>query len=747
MMGFSGWKICLTIIAFAMLNQSYAQINLVENAKSNYQIIVSKRATNLERKAADVLKSYIDKISKADLPIVQDHLKAKEFEIVIGNTNRNHSDEQFDNDGFLIKTAANKIFIYGQNEQATLYGVYHFLDHYLGCKMYTADHEFIPQQTNIKLSAINDLQQPQFKFRQVYYPDQYNEEYRNWHKLQLLEDEWGLWGHTFDKLVPAKLYFHDHPEYYALVNGDRKTSQLCLSNPDVYRITVENLKKEITAHPEKKYWSVSQNDGFGFCTCDACSATDQKFGGPQGSLISFVNKVAKNFPDQTISTLAYLYSKRPPEGIKPLKNVSIMLSTIDLDRSKPVENNTKANGFKNDLKGWSAVCDNVMIWDYVVQFTNYVSPFPNLNTLQENMKFFATNHVKGVFIQGSEASTGEFTALKSYLLAKLSWNPILDIEAEKKNFMASYYGKAAPNILTYAAALEKNLISSNRILDIYGDPSAEWKTWLTPEQIDHYSSILDQAEQAVRNDPVILNRILIERLPLEYAVLQQARFYGLEKHGVFTANGKNWKVRPGFEQKVSRFIASAKQLGIKQLSEDGFTIDDYQFEWTKIFNDGPLLHLATNKNVEALTPFNTDFLAKGTKTLTDGSRGYQNFQYNYLGWLGNDMEVVIDLGSIQNTNQVIVGFLEDQRHWAFLPNKVMISVSTDHKVYQPMSELIQPSPIENYDKQTHRLTLDFKKSTKARYIKVKATNQSKLPEWRDYPNKKPWLFCDEIEVN
>ncbi len=121
MMGFSGWKISLTIIAFAMLNQSYAQINLVENAKSDYQIIVSKQATNLERKAADVLKSYINKISQADLPIVQDHLKAKEFEIVIGNTNRNHSDKQFDNDGFLIKTAANKIFICGQNEQATLW--------------------------------------------------------------------------------------------------------------------------------------------------------------------------------------------------------------------------------------------------------------------------------------------------------------------------------------------------------------------------------------------------------------------------------------------------------------------------------------------------------------------------------------------------------------------------------------------------------------------------------------------------
>ncbi|RYE01237.1 MAG: DUF4838 domain-containing protein, partial [Sphingobacteriales bacterium] len=394
------------------------------------------------------------------------------------------------------------------------------LDHYL--VLQPSVIEYVPHQANIKLAAINDLQQPQFQFRQVYYPDQYNVEYRDWHKLQLLENEWGLWGHTFDKLVPAKTYFHDHPEYYALVNGDRKATQLCLSNPMVYQIAVENLRKDIINHPEKKYWSVSQNDGFGYCTCDDCAAIDRKHGGPQGSLIHFVNKIAKNFPDQTISTLAYLYSKHPPVGIKPLENVSIMFSTIDMDRAKPIETNIQANGFRNDVKGWSAISKNIMIWDYVVQFTNYLSPFPNLNTLQQNMNFFAKNNVKGVFTQGSEASIGEFTALKLYLLAKLSWNPNLNLETEKRDFISNYYGKAAPYIEEYATALAKNLTASNRILDIYGDPSSEWNTWLKPEQIESYSEILDKAEQAAKNDKTILKRVLQERLPLEYAVLQQA---------------------------------------------------------------------------------------------------------------------------------------------------------------------------------------------------------------------------------
>jgi hypothetical protein len=44
--------------------------------------------------------------------------------------------------------------------------------------------------------------------------------------------------------------------------------------------------------------------------CDKCRAIDEKEGSPSGSIITFVNKVADEFPNHMISTLAYEYGRR-----------------------------------------------------------------------------------------------------------------------------------------------------------------------------------------------------------------------------------------------------------------------------------------------------------------------------------------------------------------------------------------------------------------------------------------------------
>lgn len=740
------WKYIFMVLSLLMVRASNAQVNLVKQHQSSYKIVLPQTFTKNEALAAQVLQQYIREISGAMLPIVNDGEQGSAHEISIGKTNRIKTPVKLNNDAFLIKTDGNHLVIYGEAEKATLYGVYHFLDAYLGCKKYSTDSAFVPKSENILLKPINDLQEPQFTFRQVYYPQQYNREYQDWHKLHHLEDEWGLWGHSFNKLVPASQYFATHPEYYALVNGERKDTQLCLSHPEVLKILTNNLAALIEANPDKKYWSVSQNDGLGYCTCPACAATDKKHGGPQGSLINFVNKVAAKFPEQTISTLAYLYSKHPPQQLKPRSNVSIMLSTIDLDRAKPIEQNPTSNGFRNDLAGWKNISRQVMIWDYVVQFTNYLSPFPNIETLRSNMNYFAKAGAGGVFIQGTENSLGEFSALKSYVLAKLSWQPDMKNDAVFDDFMQTYYGKAAPFIQQYQRRVSTELHKSNRMLDIYGEPTAEWNTWLTPAQIDGYSTLLDQAEKAVINKETCLKRVNAERLSLEFAVLQQARFYGLEKYGIFSVSGKNWEINKGFKAKVERFIRAAKAAPVKQLNEEGLTIEAYEQEWNTIFKEGPLLHLATRKKVKALNNYSTDYPAKADKTLTDGTRGYNNFQYNYLGWLANDMEVLIDLEKPQMVQSVIAGFLEDQRHWAFLPEKITVSVSLDNISFQQVSALKLPDAEENYDKETHRLRLTFDAPRKVRYLKITAKNIERLPVWRDFPNRKPWIFCDEIEV-
>jgi hypothetical protein len=94
-----------------------------------------------------------------------------------------------------------------------------------------------------------------------------------------------------------------------VVKGTRLPTQLCLSNPAVLEITTQNLRKKIAQNPAAKYWSVSQNDNRDYCTCDICRSLDSIEGSPSGSIINFVNKVADQFPDKMISTLAYEYGR------------------------------------------------------------------------------------------------------------------------------------------------------------------------------------------------------------------------------------------------------------------------------------------------------------------------------------------------------------------------------------------------------------------------------------------------------
>ncbi|MEJ7693929.1 DUF4838 domain-containing protein [Daejeonella sp.] len=740
-------KFSLTIVfLLAMTLSVKSQLVLVADAASSYSIVIPHNASVFEQKAAQVLQKYINEISGAQLPILTDKEKLSVQEICIGRTNRGSGTENFVNEGFMIRTSGDRLLIYGTADRGSLYGVYHFLENYLGCRKFTADLKYIPKQRSISIPSISDLQNPVLSLREVYYPDQYDEEFRDWHKLHILEDKFGLWGHSYYKLVPSQQYFISHPEYYALVNGERSDSQLCLSNAAVLDILTANLNKLILAQPDKLLRSVSQNDGFGYCTCSDCEALDNKYGGPQGSVINFANRVAAKFPDKTISTLAYLYSAKPTVNLKPAGNVSVLLSSINLDRAKPISTNPRAESFRNDLKSWSDITKTLMVWDYVVQYTNYQSPFPNIQHLQGNMKYFAENNVSGIFVQGTEGTRGEFSALKTYLLAKAAWAPGADLQNYFDDFVKAYYGEAGQQIKQYINELSKELTKSNRLLDIYGDPVKEWRSWLSPEQIEKYSVILDEALSKVEGSPEFSKNVEAERLALEYAVIQQARFYGLEKHGLFTREDDNWSVRPGFENKVQRFLNAAQRAGVKMFAEGGHTLETYTKEWADVFRQGPIIHEAIGSKVIPVIPFSGEYPGKGARGLTDGSRGYNSLQYNYVGWYDTDMEVIVDLGEIREIGSFSAGFLEDQRLWVFLPLNLNVEVSADNLIYQQAGSMKLAAPNENYTKETHRFAINFDNKLSVRYIKVKARNLEQLPKWRAIPDRKSWLFCDEIAI-
>lgn len=155
---------------------------LAWNKHSNYKIIISKNAEEVEVTAAKEFQKYIEKISGAKLPIYRDNkVKEGSYEIIIGKTNR-EKDSSFTIDrdslgkeGFNLKFYNKNLVIAGGSGRGTLYGVYDFLEE-LGCLFISLDTEFIPDKTEILLDLSMEItEKPAFEYRDLFWYCSYNE--------------------------------------------------------------------------------------------------------------------------------------------------------------------------------------------------------------------------------------------------------------------------------------------------------------------------------------------------------------------------------------------------------------------------------------------------------------------------------------------------------------------------------------------------------------------------------------------
>lgn len=739
------------LCSLSACNTSAQDITLVANGRSEYKIIVPAGASKLEQRSATTLQSYIQKSTGALLQVVTEGGKVTGPAIYIGHTAKEEKvhTQKLAPEAYRVQAVGQDIVFCGGSGKGLIYGVYHFLEKYLHIKKLSGEPAIVPISASIAIpGSLKDDYQQHFVYREAYYPASHDAEYLEWRQLHNLEDLWGLWGHSYNKLVPAATYFKSNPEYFAQVKGVRQASQLCLSNEGVYKIVVAELKKRIAANPDAMYWSISPNDDNGYCQCDKCLATDNEQGSPAGSLIKFVNRVASVFPNATFTTLAYGYTHKAPRSLRPAKNVYVFLSNIDAYRDRPLAEEGSAASFRSDLKSWGALTPNIFVWDYITQFTNYLAPFPNLHTLQPNMQYLKENGVKGVFAQGSGDTYGEWAELRSYITARLLEDEKADIRALISEFLKDYYGNAATHLQEYISLLQDKMLASRRKLDIYGSPVNEWNKYLSPEMLDQFSTLMDKAEGAVEGKPVYQERVMRARLPLEYTVLQQARLFGVEKHGFWVKDKvEGWTLKPKFADKLARFVANCKRAGVTELSEGGLTPDQYMEEWNAIIRAGVTPTKAIGGSVTLQYPFAEDYPAKGNRTLIDGNPGYTDFSYNWLCFYGTPMVATIDLGKPQNIKQISMNFLNDVRHWIFIPEKVTIELSDDgvnYKVIQ--SPVLPPNEATEQMKVSIIKAAVSVKATTARYIRVTVANMAALPAWRQRENKKPMIACDEIYV-
>ena len=567
----------ITVFLSLLFGFSSCQQDLTLSS-GKYVIVIPEAATDIEQQAATEFKRLLALTNPVQITIVKDNQPLQKHEIVIGITNRQLPAETADlqRDGFTIQTDDSKLYIRGGSRKGTLYGVYTFFETYLGYRCYAPDAFVYPSLARVSVTKeLNDTQIPINTFRNDFYWVALNNQfYADWHKSQYTEPEWGMFVHTFDHLMPPKDFFKDHPEYYSMIDGKRNPKQLCLTNPDVLKIIIDSLTERMRKNPEALYWSVSQNDWDGNCTCDACRAIDEANGSPSGSIITFVNKIAEHFPNKIISTLAYWYSVKPPSQVKPLPNVNIMLAPIGALRHITIEEDPEQKAF---IEGWGKISDNILLWDYVTNFSHYMTPFPQLFIMQPNVQFFILNGVVAHFPEANYTSeNGEFEKLRSYLLAKILWNPNVDVEAEMDDFLKGYYEDAAPFIEQYIRITHDELKKSGIVLTIGQHPYDHYeKGFLRAELLEKYERLFDEAEAAVKAKPAVLLRVQTARLPLTYATFEIAKRIGKTDSRIFATVDGGAKAKPEAIAKIKQFLEVCKKANVTALSEGGLAPDTY----------------------------------------------------------------------------------------------------------------------------------------------------------------------------
>jgi len=730
-------------------------IVLAEAELTRYRIVLPASPTPYEVKASEVLQTHLLEISGAAFPIVAANETKSRYEVVLGQNERldelnlNINLNALKQDGFIIRTDSARLIIAGGNEKGTLYGVYTFLEKYLNCRMYTPKVKLIPKKDRIVLGKINDTQVPVIGFRDTHYRVTWNDQYTEWHKLDHdatgARTDWGMWVHTFNELVPPDVYYKDHPEYYAEVKGKRIPTQLCLTNPDVLNVTVQNLRRKIAEKPTALYWSVSQNDNRDFCTCEKCKAIDDKEGSPSGSIISFVNQVADQFPDKMISTLAYEYGRHAPKTLRPRSNVNIMLCSIEAYRDKPITEDPKSADFVKDVEDWGKISSDIIVWDYVIQFNNLISPFPNLHILKPNIQFFAKHGVNAMFEQGNREVGGEFAELRAYLISKLLWDPEANVDTLMNDFLRGYYGAAAKRIRQYIDEMREALLKSGQPLRIFGTPNEAATSYLTPALIQRYEYLFDEAERSVVDSAEVLERVRIARLPLEFAIMEQAKKTFAGDGGVFEKVNGEWVVRTSIRAKIDPFTDLCIRQGVTQVKEWSTSPEEYRSAMYRLFSQGMNEHLAYRKSLKFISPDVTTLPATASTMLTDGIRGSHDYGYNWLSFTGKDLEVVIDLEEAKSVHRIESAYYQYGFWLRLFPRKVEYYISNDGNKFELVGAVENTMPIDQYGGQQRDFIAEFP-AKNARYVKVKAYTIGNTPEWHPGAGRPANMLIDEIVV-
>lgn len=497
---------------------------ITDAGKAVAVIVTGERPGEPEAFAAAELQKYVKRISGAELKIVKGG-SVPANAILIGTAESNPEIARLagklperpgglGKEGFEIAVVDGSLIIAGGGSVGALYGTYGLLEKF-GCRWYFQDKdwqgravsdsgEVMPKLASLSMdTSIKMVERPSFKSREVWQGLGFA--HLDWmakHRLNHLVIRWFDWseesyvralpeirkrgveielGHdnSINFWLPPNLYFKSHPEYYALINGERRlvpepgnkwtVSQFCFSNPDGIKETAKNICEFLDRHPEIKTVGLSYSDARAWatmCQCDECKRLVGKYR-PEGSVsysgayLHFANQVAglvaEKRPDAMLSIGAYEDPAvfEAPAGIKAAPNLRLCLYLFQRNGANAIDSSDSRRNcyIRSEISKWEEIFDhhNIVIADYYYGMDTYKGGiWPIYKVIPQDFLYFAKRGFHGASLSPGYKFSNQ---LSNWLFCIYAWDANANIDAQLDDFCANFFEEASVPMRRYVEAL------------------------------------------------------------------------------------------------------------------------------------------------------------------------------------------------------------------------------------------------------------------------------------------------------
>jgi hypothetical protein len=450
---------------------AHAQVVIVHAGKAQATILLPAGASEQLRVVGATLADYLKQASGAVVPVLEEAAAPAQDSgqfILLGQTKHRPVvfPGGFDDDGFIIAANGRAISICGPTDHGTEFGVYEFLERYVGVRwLLPGEHGTdVPRSETISVPEGLAQVQPVAFSRML--AGLANPQQHAWARFNRMRGRVEF-HHNLHSLFPPVKYTAAHPEFFPMKDGRTRYLpddtvahgwQPCFTAPGLVQEAVRNIREYFDKNPAATYYSLGANDSGGYCRCPSCLAKTEP---DKTNFLGFkdysdlyyqwcnqvIEGVLKYHPDKRFGCLAYSEVAAPPTRVKVHPR---LLPFLTFDRMGWVNPEAEAIGHEI-TEAWAKVSPAIGWYDYAYG-TPYRVPRVYFHQSGEYLSYGARHGVKAQFAE-LYPNWGE--GPKPFVFLRLWWNPGQDVDALLTEWYERCVGpKAAPDLAKYFALWE-----------------------------------------------------------------------------------------------------------------------------------------------------------------------------------------------------------------------------------------------------------------------------------------------------